>query len=635
MKKIISLSLLSIFLASCWAPAVDIQKPEPEKIPFSIKVQKYGEFPQEYTLQKTGRLVGSSSISMSALGSGRVDAILVKEGAKVKKGQILVRLKDTTANYDLRLSQASNSLLNIKNSAESTRIALDKAVQDAKIAVERAQLDYDTTLSTTQNNLDKAKRDAEKSNLETSTSDANITLKQLEASLEKAKLDYQNLIVANRQTLLNFDTSFQNTLSDLRKFYTKIVFEWDRLYGISPKYQYENNDIRPFVWGGKTSYFSTLEFAFFDLDNALKQLESKPVTPINEGNLILQLDEIAKNYKTAKTYLDVSGKYLQDSTLSSTFTQSRLDGLIALNNGYKTELSGMEAAWVGLRNGASTFLANYKNNESSAAAGLVVQEQNIEVQKRQLTSSQFDTSLNLDKTTTTGIQQATTAKLALETAKLNLATAEKNRSITLDQLKISETDANLSLAQAEREYEKLIIRAPIDGSITRVTASIGADVSPGTPMVELANQSPEILFDVEADIAKLLEVGTSQNVLYQEKTYSGVVVGVSTVATETLLYTARIKIQEPVAQLGQVATIRLQIPSEHRVIPTDLIKILSERYGEIQTVKDDRIVPVEVQLGRIFGSSVEILSDVPDDTQVILNNVSNFDEKKSKLQIEP
>lgn len=632
MKKIISILLLGAVLTSCGAPAASVT--EPAKIPFAIKVKTYGDFPTEYTVQKTGRLVGSSSISMAAQGVGRVDAVLVKEGMEVKKGQILVRLRDTTANYDLRLSQASNGLSNTKNSAESTRISLDKAVQDAKLAVERAQIDYDTAVDNAKNNLDKATRDADKSNLGQSASDANITLSQLQASLEKAKLDYQNLIVANKQTLLNYNTSFQNSLSDIRKFYTKVLFEGDRLYGITPKFQFENNDIRPFLGGGRTNQFSTLEFAYFDLQKAGTQLEARPDTPVDEANLILQLDEIAQNYKTAKAYLDAAGKYLENSVVSTVFPQSKLDALIATNNGYKSEIAGIESSWVAFRNGASTFLANYKNNESSAASGLIVQEKNIEVQKRQLATSQFDSSLNLEKTKTANNQSIANANLALETAKNNLENATKNRTLTLEKLKISETDASLNVSQAQREYEKLIIRAPIDGSITRVPASVGADVNPGTPMVELANRNPEIIFDVEANIAKLLEVGASQKVSYQGKEYEGIVVGVSAVATDTLLYSARIKVQEPISQLGQVATISLQIPSDHRVLPTDLIKILSERRGEIQTIKDGQLSHVEVDLGNIVGSSVEILTDVPKDTTVILNNVSNFDSKKSELKIE-
>lgn len=74
-----------------------------------------------------------------------------------------------------------------------------------------------------------------------------MTLAQLQASLDKAKIDYQNLIVSNQQTLKNYNASYQTTLSDLKKFYSKIVFEGDRLYGITPKFQTENTAIRPFI----------------------------------------------------------------------------------------------------------------------------------------------------------------------------------------------------------------------------------------------------------------------------------------------------------------------------------------------------------------------------------------------------
>lgn len=201
---------------------------------------------------------------------------------------------------------------------------------------------------------------------------------------------------------------------------------------------------------------------------------------------------------------------------------------------------------MNFKNNASTFLANYKNNETSAASALTVQEKNIEVQKRQLASTEFDTGINLSKIETANAQSVTNAKIALENARLAYDTSVKNRVLTLEKLKISENDAGIALEQSEREYEKLSIIAPIDGSITRVLASVGQDVAPGTLMVELANRNPEILFDVEANVAKLLEVGSTQNVQYQGKTYSGAVVGVSEVATDSLLYSARIKLNQTV-----------------------------------------------------------------------------------------
>ena len=66
----------------------------------------------------------------------------------------------------------------------------------------------------------------------------------------------------------------------------------------------------------------------------------------------------------------------------------------------------------------------------------------------------------------------------------------------------------------------------------------------------------------------------------------------------------------------------------------DTVKILSEGRGEIQVLKDNEASTLEVNLGRIVGASAEILSDVPDDTKVILTNLSNFDPKKSALKVE-
>lgn len=64
----------------------------------------------------------------------------------------------------------------------------------------------------------------------------------------------------------------------------------------------------------------------------------------------------------------------------------------------------------------------------------------------------------------------------------------------------------------------------------------------------------------------------------------------------------------------------------------DVVRVLSERKGEIQTYANGETKGVEVELGRIVGSSVEILSDIPDGTLVVMTNLSNYDPKKSFLQ---
>lgn len=162
------------------------------------------------------------------------------------------------------------------------------------------------------------------------------------------------------------------------------------------------------------------------------------------------------------------------------------------------------------------------------------------MQKRQLQTTSFDTSLSLDKLRTSNEQAITTAKIAVQSAQMAYENAQENKTVTLKKLSLSESDAALSIAQAREELGKLSIVAPIDGSITRVITSVGQEVSGGTPVLELANKNPEITFDVEASIVPLLKAGSSQVVKYQGSSYTGTVVGVSQVATDSLLYSARI-----------------------------------------------------------------------------------------------
>lgn len=62
----------------------------------------------------------------------------------MKAGAIIATLKDTQNNYDLRYSQAKNTLKVQEASIETTRINLAQSVDNARIAFERANQAYKT-----------------------------------------------------------------------------------------------------------------------------------------------------------------------------------------------------------------------------------------------------------------------------------------------------------------------------------------------------------------------------------------------------------------------------------------------------------------------------------------------------------
>jgi multidrug efflux pump subunit AcrA (membrane-fusion protein) len=173
------------------------------------------------------------------------------------------------------------------------------------------------------------------------------------------------------------------------------------------------------------------------------------------------------------------------------------------------------------------------------------------------------------------------AKIAMDSAEANYNNAISNKAITLKKLEVSLTDARLSLEQAQKEFEKLSIVSPIDATVTKVNVSIGQEVTTGIPMIEIASRNPEIIFDLDSMSVSLLKTGSTQSVFYDGEVYSGTVVGVSQVANDSLLYSARLTLPTSPKYLGGVATIKLSLSSDYVMLPNEVVKIVSEEQGEL------------------------------------------------------
>ncbi|MFZ4461633.1 MAG: efflux RND transporter periplasmic adaptor subunit [Patescibacteria group bacterium] len=381
---------------------------------------------------------------------------------------------------------------------------------------------------------------------------------------------------------------------------------------------------------GNSSIRPDLELAYYKIAGIASDFDAKANSTVNvdETNLIAQLDQLSSYYKDSKAYLAVVTRYLENSITSSEFPQSSVDGYINTYTGYKNEVASLEAGYVNFRNGAASFLATYRNNESSALAGLEVQRKQIEVQKNGLNTGEFEANLGLDRTKIEIEKTLSTYKNVVDNAQANYDNAVKNKDITLRKLEVTQTDAALSLQQAQEELSKLSILAPIDGTVTKVIASVGQDVNAGTPMVEIANKNPEVVFDVDFDTVGQLKIGATSPVLYEEKSYTGTVVGVSQVASDSLQYSVRVALSQSPALIGGIAKISLKLPSAMPILPTKMVKVLTEQTGEIQTFSGGVFVPKTVKLGRISGSTIEILTPIDLETEIVTSDITNFDARK-------
>lgn len=128
----------------------------------------------------------------------------------MKAGTIIATLKDTQNNYDLRYSQAQNTLKVQNAGIETTRINLEQSVDNARIAYERARQAYDTLTG-------------------------------------KNDLAYDTLVNTNSKTLDGYNESYKTYLSDCERIMTSMLYDGDKILGITTNFEYANDSWEPYL----------------------------------------------------------------------------------------------------------------------------------------------------------------------------------------------------------------------------------------------------------------------------------------------------------------------------------------------------------------------------------------------------
>ena len=177
------------------------------------------------------------------------------------------------------------------------------------------------------------------------------------------------------------------------------------------------------------------------------------------------------------------------------------------------------------------------------------------------------------------MDRITNTKLSLEQAKLAYDNARSLRSATLNQLDASRKSSQIMLDQARRDYGKLSVSAPVDGTVTRVIANIGQSISIGTPIIEFSGKQPQIVVDIDTTVANSLAIGDLVSVYVDSTTLTGSISAVSHISNANLLSTIRINIAGGEKYIGKSVTLRFRSIANTAgtiLLPVNAVKIVSE-----------------------------------------------------------
>lgn len=599
--------IFTFILSSCWS-SVDTISPWvswESKTPFNVDTMLVGTTQAQLSVEKTWRITASSTLTLAAQGVWEISNIAVREGQSVKAGTVIATLKDTQTNYDLRLTQAENTLAIQNASIETTRINLDNAVEGARVAYERARQSYDTLMG-------------------------------------KNALQYDTVVNNNEKTLKGYNEVFRNYLSDAEKNMTSLLYDGDKILGITTNYEYANDAWEPYLgaraWDTRAlaiGEWNRLYTARGELRARLEKNKS-----IDISNPQADFDLVTKSYNQTRVFADAMLYMIQNNVVGGGLPQTMQDGWIASWNAYRTQIGGSESGFNSWRSQTINFFDSYKNTEIATKIALASIKRALTAEELGMISS-WNTDLRLTYETTklTLTDAIKNAKLSLEQSETAYKNAIALKDATLVQLLATKKNADIALEQARRDYSKLRIIAPVDGVISKVIWSVGQSVNLGTPITDFTSKQPQIIIDIDSSLARTLEVWESVWVRIEQNNLSGTITAVSTVSNTNLLSTVRIAVAYGEKHIGKSAIVIFgqDKSSDSGVVfvPIHAVKIISEGEGEIYTLSHSGILEsMSVRLGAVRDASVEILSSIGVGTTIVVSDVSNYDPQRQSIQVQ-
>lgn len=228
------------------------------------------------------------------------------------------------------------------------------------------------------------------------------------------------------------------------------------------------------------------------------------------------------------------------------------------------------------------------------------------------------------------------AELAKAQSDLTLAEANRERAMTLakqgtgtlrarDEAVAAHTAAQANLALAAASLEKATIKAPLDGVLGMRSVSVGAYVTPGDRIVQLADIDPiKVDFRVPELALPSLHSGQAIRVTvdaFPDQTFDGEVYVIDPIVDangRAVRLSARIP--NPEGRLSPGLFARVEIVTDRRenavLIPESAV-FAEDQKRYVYRVVDGRAVRTEVELGQRRPGEVEVVSGLARDAVVV------------------
>lgn len=201
---------------------------------------------------------------------------------------------------------------------------------------------------------------------------------------------------------------------------------------------------------------------------------------------------------------------------------------------------------------------------------------------------------------------------------LNAQVALESEPLNLEELELSLSQAQLKRVSAQRALEETVLTAPVGGTVTVLTVNEGEMASAGQTAVVLSELAM-LVVEINLDETDIAQVSVGQEVVvtldaFPNVELSGEVTEIAPVAetqSGVVLYPVTVQLSPTTlpARAGMTADVEITTASQENALIIPLRAVHAEDgYTYVDRMGDDRIERVEVELGMMTDTEVEITS---------------------------
>ncbi|MFA5127902.1 MAG: efflux RND transporter periplasmic adaptor subunit [Patescibacteria group bacterium] len=527
------------------------------------------------TVEATGEIQSSDGLSLRLETAGTVGEVKVKENDAVKAGDILIRLK--SAELDAAVAQASANLQQKLAGATSDDISYYRSAVDiAKAALDQAKADGGYSVSnaelaveTAKNNL-KMAEGGESSQIVIDAYDDAIASLSLSLSTMDNSITQADNILGIDNTLANDD--YEDNLSSSDG--TKLNYA-NNVYPVS----------KDAVAQARTKILPlTTASTHNDVDAALISAE----TALNK---CVQLLVAVKDVLTATPPV-------------GTLTQTTLDAKKTMIE--TTRLS------------AATYYSN-----------TVAQKQAIRAAQTSYTT--YTIAYNKAVKDLENARLSATSMIAIKEASYSQALSNLN-SKTTPPREVDVASLRAALSQAVANRDKAVLKAPIDGVVSKVNKKRGEYVSMSDVVVEMLTPHYEVSVDIpETDVVKT-KVGDAVVITLDaygdDIKFGGKVINIdpdSTEVEDVVYYRVKVALDETDKEIkpGMTANVTVSTASRENVLYIPIRALRTNDSGKyVRVLKNNSPVDTSITIGlKADNGQVEIISGLSENDEVIVSTV--------------